>query len=183
MALSSSTMKHERPSLFFSTWSSGVVRASRISKSLCCTREIQTFWPLTTQRPSFLTAVVLSLVVSLPVVGSVTPMDCTRSAPEAMRGRYRSFCACEPLNTMVFITYIWPWHAPELPPDRLISSMMTEASAIERPNSRSRPQPDIENHALIRPEAAFLPHASTTDPGYCLEQATSLWRFESQRTR
>ncbi|CUJ19672.1 Uncharacterised protein [Achromobacter sp. 2789STDY5608633] len=30
------------------TWSSGVVRASRIIRSECCTREIQTFWPLMT---------------------------------------------------------------------------------------------------------------------------------------
>ena len=29
--------------------------------------------------------------------------------------------------------YIWPWQAPELPPLRLISSMMTEASARPRP--------------------------------------------------
>ena len=29
--------------------------------------------------------------------------------------------------------YIWPWHAPELPPQRLISSMITEASARLRP--------------------------------------------------
>ena len=101
--------------------------------SLCCTREIQTFWPLTTQRPSFFTAMVLSRVVSLPVVGSVTAMDCMRSSPDAMRGRYFSFCAALPLRTMAFITYIWPWQAPELPPERLISSMMTEASAMDRP--------------------------------------------------
>jgi hypothetical protein len=34
---------------------------------------------------------------------------------------------------MAFITYIWPWHAPALPPLRLISSMITEACAIVRP--------------------------------------------------
>jgi len=86
-----------------------------------------------TQRPSFLTALVLSLVVSEPVVGSVTPMDWMRSSPLAMRGRNFSFCACEPPRTMAFITYICPWQAPELPPERLISSMMTEASAMDRP--------------------------------------------------
>jgi len=96
-------------------------------------REIQTFWPLMTQRPSFLMALVLSWVVSLPVVGSVTPIDWMRSAPLAIWGRNFSFCACEPLRTMAFITYIWPWQAPELPPLRLISSMMTEASAMDRP--------------------------------------------------
>ena len=36
------------PSVFFFTSASGVVRASRIIRSECWTREIQTFWPLTT---------------------------------------------------------------------------------------------------------------------------------------
>ena len=31
------------------------------------------------------------------------------------------------------MTYIWPWQAPELPPERLISSITTEASASESP--------------------------------------------------
>ena len=30
--------------------------------------------------------------------------------------------------------YIWPWQAPELPPQRLISSMMTEASVSPSPD-------------------------------------------------
>ena len=42
-----STMKIDMPSVFLATSASGVVRASRIIQSLCCTREIQTFWPLT----------------------------------------------------------------------------------------------------------------------------------------
>ncbi len=29
--------------------------------------------------------------------------------------------------------YIWPWQAPELPPERLISSMMIEASVRPSP--------------------------------------------------
>ena len=29
--------------------------------------------------------------------------------------------------------YIWPWQAPELPPQRLISSMITDASVRPRP--------------------------------------------------
>ena len=41
-------MKIDMPSDFFVTCASGVVRASRIIQSECCTREIQTFWPLTT---------------------------------------------------------------------------------------------------------------------------------------
>ena len=43
-----STMKIDMPSDFFFTSASGVVRASRIMKSECWMREIQTFWPLTT---------------------------------------------------------------------------------------------------------------------------------------
>jgi hypothetical protein len=43
-----STMKTLMPSLFFFTSASGVVRASRIIRSECWMREIQTFWPLTT---------------------------------------------------------------------------------------------------------------------------------------
>ncbi|MNT13989.1 hypothetical protein D3C72_1489750 [compost metagenome] len=80
-----------------------------------------------------MTAVVLILVVSVPVVGSVTPMDCRRSSPAAMRGRYSRFWASEPWRSRVPMLYIWPWQAPELPPLRLISSMMTEASVRPRP--------------------------------------------------
>ena len=43
-----STMKIDRPSDFFFTSASGVVRASRIIRSECWTRLIQTFWPLMT---------------------------------------------------------------------------------------------------------------------------------------
>ena len=43
-----STMKIDMPSVFFFTSASGVVRARRIIQSECCTREIQTFWPLIT---------------------------------------------------------------------------------------------------------------------------------------
>ena len=42
------TTKIDIPSERFLTWSTGVVRASRIIRSECSTREIQTFWPLTT---------------------------------------------------------------------------------------------------------------------------------------
>jgi hypothetical protein len=48
MASCRSTMKIDIPSDFRFTSASGVVRASRIIRSECCTREIQTFWPLTT---------------------------------------------------------------------------------------------------------------------------------------
>ena len=43
-----STMKTDMPSDFRATSGSGVVRASRIMRSECSTREIHTFWPLTT---------------------------------------------------------------------------------------------------------------------------------------
>ena len=56
-------------------------------RSECRTREIQTFWPSTTQRSPRRTAVVRICVVSLPVVGSVTAIACRRSAPLAIAGR------------------------------------------------------------------------------------------------
>ena len=43
-----STMKVERPSVFFATWSRGVVRASSNIRSECSARLVQTFWPFTT---------------------------------------------------------------------------------------------------------------------------------------
>jgi hypothetical protein len=43
-----STMKIDMPSDLRLTSAKGVVRASRIIRSLCWTREIHTFWPLTT---------------------------------------------------------------------------------------------------------------------------------------
>ena len=43
-----STMKIDIPSLLRLTSASGVVRASRIIRSECCTREIHTFCPLPT---------------------------------------------------------------------------------------------------------------------------------------
>ncbi|KAI1690622.1 hypothetical protein DdX_22385 [Ditylenchus destructor] len=48
MAWCRSTMKIDIPSDLRFTSVSGVVRASRIIRSLCCTREIHTFCPLTT---------------------------------------------------------------------------------------------------------------------------------------
>ncbi len=80
-------MKIDMPSLLRCTSASGVVRASRIIRSLCWMRLIHTFWPLTTQRSPWRMAVVLILVVSVPVLGSVTPMLCSRSSPRAMAGR------------------------------------------------------------------------------------------------
>jgi hypothetical protein len=82
-----STMKIDIPSVFLPTSASGVVRASRIIQSLCWMREIQTFWPLTTQRSPRLVAVVRIFVVSVPLVGSVTPIDCSRHSPLAILGR------------------------------------------------------------------------------------------------
>ena len=43
-----STMKIDMPSDLFFTSARGVVRASRIMRSECCTREIHTFCPWTT---------------------------------------------------------------------------------------------------------------------------------------
>jgi len=46
-AVRMSTMKVESPSVFFATWSLGVVRASSSIRSLCSARLVQIFWPLT----------------------------------------------------------------------------------------------------------------------------------------
>ncbi len=82
-----STRNVDRPSVRFSTSSRGVVRASRSMRSECSAREVQIFWPVTLQPPSTRSAVVEIAVVSEPAVGSVTPKACSRSSPEAMRGR------------------------------------------------------------------------------------------------
>ena len=78
-------------------------------------------------------AVVFSCVVSEPVVGSLTPNACSRSSPAAIFGRYSRFCASEPWRSSVPIVYICAWQAPELPPLRLISSRMIDASVMPRP--------------------------------------------------
>ncbi len=75
------------PSALRCTSASGVVRASRIIRSECWMREIHTFWPLMMYLSPCFTAVVLILVVSVPVVGSVTPIDCRRNSPLASFGR------------------------------------------------------------------------------------------------
>ena len=76
-----STMKVESPSVFFATSPRGVVRASSSIRSECSARLVQIFWPLTMYlSPSFL-AKVRSAVVSVPLVGSVTPKACRRSSP------------------------------------------------------------------------------------------------------
>ena len=82
-----STRNVESPSVFFATSSAGVVRASRSIRSECSARDVQIFWPCTTQPPPFRVAVVWIAVVSEPAVGSVTPNACSRSSPEAILGR------------------------------------------------------------------------------------------------
>ena len=66
-------------------WSFGVVRASSSIKSECSARLVQTFWPLTTifgRRRAGGGRQIDS--VSVPLVGSVTPKACSRSAPDAI---------------------------------------------------------------------------------------------------
>ena len=72
-------------------------------------------------------------MVSVPAVGSVTPIACRRSSPEAILGRYFFFCSGEPFRSRVFMLYIWPWQQPALPPERVTSSMITLASVSDRP--------------------------------------------------
>ena len=62
-----STRNVESPSVFFATWSAGVVRASSTIRSECSAREVQIFWPLTTSsRRRSRVAVVWIAVVSEP---------------------------------------------------------------------------------------------------------------------
>ena len=82
-----STRNVERPCVRRSTRSAGVVRASSSIRSEWSAREVQIFWPWTSQPPSDRVAVVWIDVVSEPAVGSVTPKACSRSSPDAMRGR------------------------------------------------------------------------------------------------
>ena len=56
-------------------------------RSECSARLVQIFWPLTTKWSPSRRAVVLSAPVSVPLVGSVTPKACSRSAPLAICGR------------------------------------------------------------------------------------------------
>ena len=42
-----STMNVDSPSVFFATWSRGVVRASSNIRSECSERLVHTFWPFT----------------------------------------------------------------------------------------------------------------------------------------
>jgi len=79
--------------------------------------------------------VVRSAVVSVPLVGSVTPKAWRRSAPVAMPGRYFCFCSSLPWRRIVPIVYIWAWQAPPLQPSAWMVSRM--AAAAERP----RPEP------------------------------------------
>ncbi len=69
-------------------------------------REMNTFCPLTRYTSPSRTAVVRMRVVSVPLVGSVTPNACSRSAPEAICGKYSRFCASLPCFSSVPIVYI-----------------------------------------------------------------------------
>ncbi len=129
-----STMKTEIPSVFFSTCSIGVVRASSTIRSECSARDVQIFWPLTTQPFAVRSARVVIFVVSDPASGSVTPNACSRSSPDAIRGSHCCFCASLPCRSNVPITYICAWQAPGLPPDALISSRIVLAAPIPSPD-------------------------------------------------
>jgi len=64
-----------------------LVRASNSIRSECSARLVQTFWPLTMYLSPSLRAKVRNDVVSVPLVGSVTPNACRRSSPVAIFGR------------------------------------------------------------------------------------------------
>ena len=128
-----STMKVDSPSVFFATWSRGVVRASSSIRSECSAREVQIFWPLTMYLSPSLRATVRSAVVSVPLVGSVTPKACSRSSPLAIFGRYSAFCRSLPCRRMVPMMYICAWQAAPLQPWRCTSSRIAAAAESGRP--------------------------------------------------
>lgn len=73
------------------------------------------------------------LVVSDPAAGSVTPNAWSRSSPDAMTGRNRSFCPSLPCRSTVPMVYIWTWQAVAFPPDALTSSRTAQAADRDRP--------------------------------------------------
>src|SRR5258708_34878791 len=101
-----SNRKTDNPSVFFVMLGKGVVRARSNIKSECCTRDIHTFCPFTIYLSPRFSAKVLVLVVSVPVVGSVTANDWRRNAPDAIRGRYLRFCSGDPCRNRAPIVYI-----------------------------------------------------------------------------
>ncbi len=128
-----STMKTLMPSVFFATWSRGVVRASSSIRSECSAREVHTFCPLTTYLSPARTATVRMEEVSVPAVGSVTPKACRRSSPVAIFGRYLAFCAGEPWRSSVPMMYICAWQAAPFAPLACTSSRIAAAKVSPSP--------------------------------------------------
>ena len=71
-------------------------------------------------------------MVSVPVVGSVTANDCSRSSPDAILREIALLLLGDPCRSSVPMMYICAWHAPELAPERLISSRITDASVSDK---------------------------------------------------
>ena len=67
-------------------------------------------------------------MVSVPLVGSVTPKACRRSSPLAIFGRYCCFCAAEPCRRMVPMMYICAWQAAPLQPSAWMVSRIAAAA-------------------------------------------------------
>jgi hypothetical protein len=103
-------------------------------RSECSAREVQIFWPFTMYLSPSRLAKVRRLVVSVPLVGSVTPKACRRSSPVAMRGRYFAFCSALPCFRMVPMMYICAWQAAALQPEAWISSRIAAAAESGRPD-------------------------------------------------
>ena len=82
-----STSSTLMPSVGLAASSRGVVRTSSTIRSECSARLIQIFWPLTMYLSPSRFAKVGMRVVSVPLVGSVTPKACRRNSPLAIFGR------------------------------------------------------------------------------------------------
>ena len=76
------------------------VRASSMQRFAAWAKDVQTFWPLTTQPPSTRSARLRRPARSLPAPGSEKPWH-QMSSPLRIRGRYRSRCAWVPCTRIV----------------------------------------------------------------------------------
>ena len=101
-----STRNVDNPCVRFSTWSSGVVRASSSIRSEWSARDVQIFWPCTTYPSSFALGGRLDVrrVAAGGRLGHTERLKPER--PSAICGSQRSFCSVEPCRRIVPIVYI-----------------------------------------------------------------------------
>jgi hypothetical protein len=122
-----STMKVERPSVFFATWSRGVVRASSSIRSECSARLVQIFWPLTMYlSPSRRASCAGCRVGAAGRLGDAEGLQAQRAGGDA--GQVALLLLGEPCRSIVPMMYICAWQAAPLQPWRWISSRIAAAA-------------------------------------------------------